>query len=181
MIEMKKLIIFWGAIFAVGMGYAQTHDRLDSMKQLLRTDSVAFSQFRSAGMCRVIDLLTKKRGLDRLFEYYCSDIDAQHYPLFSAIPYEKLRPIIDQYYLASIDSVILELRKHDEYFNKNRSPFLIAETIFAPTPQVYELYLDVIDDDDSYSFFQADNDIGWSVWRFFPNTLHSENRFSKDV
>jgi hypothetical protein len=133
------------------------------LKIMLKSDSLSFEQFRNIGKCRCMDTLMMQRtGKNRknaihrdpyfLYDSYRIDISNAMHVISEAIIEDTINSVLDRFYIDNIDLTIKHLRKSsDEYYNINRSSYMICETMYMDIKKLRSLYHSVIESDNSYN------------------------------
>jgi len=126
------------------------------LKIILKSDSLSFEQFRNIGKCRCMDTLAVKKFKKveeraRLYNEYRSDIAFGLHIFPESVIKDTINSVLDSFYSENIDLTIKHLRKFDEYYNINRSSYLICETMYSDIKKLRSLYNSVIESDNSYN------------------------------
>lgn len=121
------------------------------IKDSLYKDKASYFSFLDLGKAYCLDNLVQRtkvykiRNQDR--SLYSKHFDAL-YALQSPLAYhyrdDGMKKVFADYQSKNLDLIIKKYREREEYFNINRSPFLICSKLFAENAETKKLYRDFL-------------------------------------
>ena len=143
---MNKNLAFFIALFLLS-----TQSVYADIRQKLANDAESYRAFLDLGKTYCLDTLVQQTKMYRI-QKKDTDLFAKHfdalYFLQSALAYiyrdTDMKKVFAAYQKQHIGALIGKYREREEYFNINRSPFLICGKLFAESEATKKLYRDFL-------------------------------------
>ncbi len=138
---MKKTTVFLLVLFSIGFQSAHA-----DIRKKLEQDAESYKAFLDLGKTSCMSDLFKQTKLYRqtqeenLFKRHFSTLAALQLPLTDSYRDTDMKKTFASYQKQNIAFLIKKYREREEYFNINRSPFLICNKLFAENADTAELY-----------------------------------------
>lgn len=138
---MKKTAVFLFALFALGFQSAHA-----DIRKKLEQDAESYKAFLDLGKTSCMSDLFKQTGLYRqtrgesLFKRHFNTLSALQLPLADSYRDTDMKKTFAAYQKQNLNLLIKRYREREEYFNINRSPFLICSKLFEENAETEKLY-----------------------------------------